>query len=334
LIIVPFLPLINPSIEFGFLTGPIAFLLGIFGISSITSFIIRETIWQTQLTSDELRSITDSSLDAIFLIDEKGKITFSNPAAEKMFEYTSKELQGEILHNILAPERYHQAHQDAHSIYQHTRTGNAVGRVLELVGVRKSGKEFPLELSLNSLQVGGEWWAVGTIRDITSRKAVEYQLRKLSQATQQSPVSIVVTDSDGLIEYVNPQFTQLTGYTLEEAIGENPRILKTDYTPRETYDELWKTITDGKIWHGFFVTQGKDGRRFWEEAWISPVFENGQLISYVAVKMDITQRKEMEEEREEQRKELEIFSSLMRHDLRNNIGVILGTHRDCLNAPR
>jgi diguanylate cyclase (GGDEF)-like protein/PAS domain S-box-containing protein len=130
-------------------------------------------------------------------------------------------------------------------------------------------------------------------KEIRERAAVEMELRKLIRAVEQSPASIVITNLDGEIEYVNPRFTQTTGYTLEEARGQNPRILKTDKTPTGTHADLWETLTDGREWHGEFVNRKKDGSFFYESATISPITNaNGIATHYLAVKEDITERKQ------------------------------------------
>lgn len=136
---------------------------------------------------------------------------------------------------------------------------------------------------------------IGTIgfnRDITDLRKLESQNRKLLTAIEQSTATIVITDTNGIIEYVNPQFSKLTGYTQEEAIGQNPRVLNTDKTPPETFKSLWETITLGKEWRGEFCNKKKNGELFWESAVISPVFdENGTITNYIAVKEDITEAK-------------------------------------------
>ena len=108
------------------------------------------------------------------------------------------------------------------------------------------------------------------IIDVTKERQAEQELRKLSRAVEQSPTSVVITDAEGTIEYVNPRFSVLTGYSLQEAIGKNPRILKTELTPRQTHDELWKTLNEGKSWRGLFVNKKKNGRtldrRIWSQA--------------------------------------------------------------------
>jgi PAS domain S-box-containing protein len=137
---------------------------------------------------------------------------------------------------------------------------------------------------------------IGTGMDITERKQAEEELRKLSQAVEQSPASVVITDLKGTIEYVNPKFCDVTGYTFEEAIGQNPRILKSDHTPATVHQELWKTIKGGNEWRGEFQNKKKNGEIYWESAIISPLKSaDGSTAHYLAVKEDVTERKKMEE---------------------------------------
>lgn len=125
---------------------------------------------------------------------------------------------------------------------------------------------------------------------------MEEQVRKLSLAVEQSPVTVIITDAEGNIEYVNPYFTELTGYTSEEVIGQNPRILKSGETPPEEYKRLWETITSGGTWRGEFHNKKKNGELYWESASISPITNpEGVITHFVAVKEDITGRKRSEE---------------------------------------
>ncbi|HCE54912.1 MAG TPA: hypothetical protein DER05_07865 [Lutibacter sp.] len=135
----------------------------------------------------------------------------------------------------------------------------------------------------------------GSFQDISDRKSSEEQLRKLSMAVEQSPVSIFLTDTDGNIEYANPKVMEITGYTLTELIGRNPKIFNAGQTPKSVYKKLWKTITSGKAWYGEFHNKRKNGEFFWELASISPIFnKNGKITNYLAVKEDITDLKQKE----------------------------------------
>ena len=137
---------------------------------------------------------------------------------------------------------------------------------------------------------------IGTSMDITERKQAEEELKKLSQAVEQSPASVVITDLEGTIEYVNRKFCEVTGYSFEEAIGQNPRILKSGHMPPEVYQELWETIKSGYEWRGEFQNKKKNGELYWESATISPLkASDGSIAHYLAVKEDITERKQMEE---------------------------------------
>lgn len=121
-------------------------------------------------------------------------------------------------------------------------------------------------------------------------------LRMLNRAVEQSPTTVLITDTRGNIEYVNPQFSKLTGYTYEESIGRNANIVKSGNHPPEFYKHLWKTITSGKEWRGEFHNRKKNGELYWESASISPVIEENLAIThFIAVKEDITERKRMED---------------------------------------
>jgi PAS domain S-box-containing protein len=120
-------------------------------------------------------------------------------------------------------------------------------------------------------------------------------LRKLSVAVEQNPASVVITDLNACIQYVNPRFTEITGYTAAEAIGQTPRILQSGQTPKKTYSKLWGKLTSGQIWHGELFNKRKNGELFWEDVQIAPVKNTaGTITHYVAVKTDITERKQVE----------------------------------------
>ena len=146
----------------------------------------------------------------------------------------------------------------------------------------------------------------GISADITERKQHDQQLRKLSSAVGHSGSTIIITDTTGNIEYVNRKFTQITGYTFEEVIGKNPRILKSGFTSQEEYQQLWQTISRGREWHGELLNKKKDGTLFWESVTISPILNDRREIThYVGVKEDITERKQTEIETRRHIAELE-----------------------------
>ena len=155
-----------------------------------------------------------------------------------------------------------------------------------------------------------------TFFDVTERRAAESQLRKLAQAVEQSPENVVITDLAGRIEYVNQAFVDATGYSRTEAVGQNPRILRSGKTPRETFDELWAAVTQGRTWKGELVNRRRDGSEYVELAIITPLRQpDGRITHYVAVKQDITEKKRIDAELEGYRDHLEELVASRTHEL-------------------
>ncbi|MBC3877735.1 PAS domain S-box protein [Undibacterium sp. FT79W] len=156
--------------------------------------------------------------------------------------------------------------------------------------------------------------------DITVRKQQENQLRKLILAVEQSPDSIVITDINARIEYVNDAFQRNTGYTKEEAIGINPRVLKSGRTPQSTYDDMWATLSRGEIWRGELVNRRKDQSEYVEFANIAPIRQpDGEITHYLAIKEDITEKKAMLDELERHREHLEQLIEIRTAELNTTI---------------
>ena len=189
-------------------------------------------------------------------------------------------------------------------------------------------------ISIPKLMADGSTCWDGIEFIITERKRTEEELRKLSQAVEQSPASIVITDRRGDIEYVNPAFCKITGYTAEYVHGKNPSILKSGKGSAQAYRNLWETITSGNTWQGEFCNRTKNGDLFWESACIAPIKDNkGAINHFVAIKEDITERKRAEGEKaqlEEQLQQAQKMESVGRlaggvaHDFNNMLTVILG----------
>lgn len=163
--------------------------------------------------------------------------------------------------------------------------------------------------------------------ELQVRKRAEVELRKLSHAVEQSPVSVVITDPAGNIEYVNPKFTETTGYTSEEVMGKNPRILKSGEIPATEYETLWQSISAGHEWRGEFHNKKKGGELYWELASISPIRDGeGGITHFIAVKEDITDRKKLENQLRHSQK-MDAVGKLaggIAHDFNNIMTAIIG----------
>ena len=159
----------------------------------------------------------------------------------------------------------------------------------------KDGRIITVEVNARRIRWENQPAVMSICRDVTAREQAQQQLRQLSRAVEQSPASIVITDTKGLIEYVNPKFTQASGYILEELRGHTSRILKSGETSMAEYKQLWQTITRGKEWRGVFHNRRKNGELFWEHASISPIIDDsGRITHYLGVKEDITEQKRVE----------------------------------------
>ncbi len=167
--------------------------------------------------------------------------------------------------------------------YKLNRKDGSVRDILLKKELMRSGEERQTKVS-------------GIIFDVTDDEISEQKLRKFQTAVEQSPVSIVITDLEGNIEYVNPQFSRITGYTFEEAIGKNPRILASGQTSEDEYVHLWNEVAHDKTWSGIFKNIKKSGEAYWESAIISPIKDKEErIVNYIGIKQDITEKMGMRE---------------------------------------
>jgi len=259
-------------------------------------------------SEERFRVALESMRDAFIVIGgEDEKIVLWNSAAAAMFGYPQEEAIGQRLHQLIVPPRFHAAAYAGLAKFAGSGEGAAVGKTLELAALRKDGTEFPVELSLSAVRIGGRWHAVGIIRDIAERKGDEERLRKLSQVVEQSPESILITNADVEIEYVNEAFVRATGYDREEVIGRNPRFLRSRKTPPEIYTALWQALSSGHFWKGEVQNKRKDGSDDHVEfAIIAPIrAPDGRVTHYAGMLEDITEKKRLGQELDRHREHLE-----------------------------
>ncbi|HEX5801800.1 MAG TPA: response regulator, partial [Azospira sp.] len=168
------------------------------------------------------------------------------------------------------------------------------------------GSEFIAEVLLSRIEIDGKILLQATLRDATERRLAEMELRKLSLAVEQSPNSIVITNTDAEIEYVNDAFVRISGYPRAELLGRNPKILQSGLTPPETYRALWAALGAGQCWQGEFTNRRKNGETYVELAIFAPIRQpDGSISHYIAIKEDITEKKRIAAELDQHRAHLE-----------------------------
>lgn len=277
------------------------------------------------------RHVLENIQLAAVTLDPWGRISFCNDYFVTLSGYSRAELLGWDWVNLLAEGQYRSGDYTLfldqlrqHQLPEHSehslRTKNDQLRLLDWTNTYI----FDSDGEVSSVTLIG--------RDITEQRDIEDQLVKLSMAVEQSPNTVMITDPQGLIEYVNPMFTQLTGYQPGEVIGHRPSVLQSGETRPDEYRDLWHTISAGETWQGMFKNRKKNGEFYWEKTVISPIFDtNDEIRHYLSVKEDVTKQllleQEIEQQREESRKNRELaavgqMANMVAHDLRNPLSSI------------
>ncbi len=272
----------------------------------------------------KFKTIADKANYGVIISELSGKITYVNQNFAEVHGYEIAEILGNDLSIFYNDEQLKRVEELTRKLYTE---GSFSAQ--ELWHRHKDGTEFPM--LVNGIIVRSEQdkplFIAATMIDITEMKRTEDELRKLSRAVEQSPSSVMITDVKGDIEYVNPKFTEVTGYTFEEVRGENPRILKSGEMEPEGYEKLWETIAAGGEWRGVFHNRKKDGGLFWESAAISPIRSaKGEITHFLAVKEDITERKELEQRllRSQKLAAIGKLTASVAHEINNPLQAIIG----------
>lgn len=262
-------------------------------------------ITERKRVEEELRiaAAAFESHQGMVVTDADDVIVRVNAAFTAITGYSAEEAVGRRM-NFLKSDRHPAAFYSA--MWEHiNRNSTWQG---EIWNRNKNGEVHPHWLTISAVKNahGLVTHYVGTYTDITERVRQEQEANKLLKAVEQSQVSILITNRKGVIEYVNPSFTRISGYTREDAIGRTPAMLKSDQTPTDTHRELWRTILGGAAWHGILRNRRKNGELIWEQTSIAPIIDDaGAITHFVAVKEDVTERKRIEAELEEHQAHLE-----------------------------
>lgn len=259
---------------------------GICSFSDITELKQREESYA------QMAYLVESSDDAIISVSLQGEIKTWNEGAERLYGYTESEAKGNVIPMLLPPSQS----EEVMELLEKVSRGDSVEQ-FETEHTRKDGTPVFVSLKVSPIRDrGGKVFGISfNARDITNRKHAQDELRKLNRAVEQSASVVVITDAEGRIEYVNPKFTEVTGYRIGEVLGKNPNILKSRELPDDIYKNLWSTISSGLEWRGEFCNLKKNGDSYWEMASISPIKDDDGIVThYIKVAEDITEQKDSE----------------------------------------
>jgi PAS domain S-box-containing protein len=288
----------------------------------VTEFRNAETALREK--ESQYRALFENNLDAIFMSVPDGTILSANPAACAMFGMTEEELCRSGRGPRVADENLNLA------IGERGRTGSFKG---ELLLVRKDGTPFIGEVS-SVLLPGDKQRSFVIVHDATDRKRAETERARLVLSIEQVNESVVITDVDGFIVYVNPGFEKLSGYKRAEVMGSNPRILKSGRHPASTYQQMWAILLRGEVWSGNLVNKRRDGTLYNEEATISPIKDqDGKIISFVGVGRDVTDELLLRDQLNQAQK-METVGRLaggIAHDF-NNLMMVIRTYTELMQA--
>jgi len=237
------------------------------------------------------RALTENANVGI-LVNHRGQHVFANERLLRMLGYTAAELRATGVKELVHPDEYAKVTQR----FEDRMAGKDSPNVYETVFVTKDGRPVPVEVTAARTLWQGEPAGLLFLHDISERRRAEDQMRKLSRALEQTADAVVITDRDGVIEYVNPAFEGITGFSRDETIGRKPSLVKSDRQDQAFYQRLWEIIIGGAAFSDVFINRRKDGRLYYEEKTITPLKdEAGRITHFVSTGKDVTDRVQTEE---------------------------------------
>jgi PAS domain S-box-containing protein len=287
-------------------------------------------------SEEKYKNLVENINDVVYEIDNSGIIQYMSPIIKEITGFPDSYFTGKPLFEFINEKDLNDAYIKFKNIITEGminpfefRISDSAGKIIWL---RTSSKQVINEGNVIGIR--------GIAIDITKSKMADEQIRKLSRAIEQSPASVIITDTKGSIEYINPKFTELTGYSLAEALGKNPRFMKSGHTKKNEYENLWRTIISGEEWRGEFHNKRKDGSLYWEQASISSIKDfDGKITHFLAVKEDITEKKRIinelisaKDKAEESSRLKSAFLSNISHEIRTPLNGIIG-FADLLQNP-
>ncbi|MDE2216812.1 MAG: PAS domain S-box protein [Planctomycetota bacterium] len=242
-------------------------------------------------SEERFKAFMDNNPAVTFMKDERGRFIYINATYMRIFKTTMENYIGKTDFDLWPVEVAKQLRENDKAVLSANKAIQTYEKVPTPDGILRDWLVFKFPVKDRS----GSRYLGGVAIDVTEQKRAEEKVITLSQVVEQSPTSIMITDTNGGIEYVNKKFTAVTEYAIDEVIGKNPRILKSGETPVEEYKRLWDTIMSGGVWRGEFHNKKKSGEFYWEYAVISPVRDTeGNIASFIGIKEDISERKQAE----------------------------------------
>lgn len=283
---------------------------------------------QQDLLRRELRlqAILNHAGEGIITVDDSGVIQSFNLAAEKILGFEANDVVGRDV-SLLMPPPYNKFSEQRIKKLLIADESTLLGAGRRLKVRRKNGEIIPVYLTVSKVQLQQETSFTGILHDLSAEERKDAELQQLSRAVEQSPVLILITNTAGKIEYVNPSFCQVTGYTADEVLGKNPRFLNSGQTSAEDYRALWETILSGGIWRGIFQNRTKTGDLLWLSSTVCPVHDQlDEITHYISISENITDARRKESMLTQAMK-LEAIGRMtdgISHDFNNLLTVIQG----------